>query len=233
MKQKFKESFSLLRDNFVLFSALILTVWLPGNLVINYYDHSVYFGHDDRSVFRLTNTINTFLGPICVGALLYALGKIKIGEKVTYLQAMGVGIRKWPTIFIGNVLVGVLTLFCLFLLIIPGLIVFVKYQFVESAIIIEGVKATQAMKRSWKLTSRKAMKFLGIWALFIIGYLVLVFIKSLFVELIDTSNNIIINSLLDCILNLGYIPIQILMFLYYWEAREEETVENFPVELPE
>ena len=36
MISKFAEAIELLVMNFVLFSAIILTVWLPGNLLVNY-----------------------------------------------------------------------------------------------------------------------------------------------------------------------------------------------------
>ena len=94
---KIVESYRLLGANFLLFSLLILTVWLPGNILINL----IIFDNPEREAasFRLNQMIEGFFGPIYVGAMLHALAERQRGRKVGYFEAISVGLRGWGRLF--------------------------------------------------------------------------------------------------------------------------------------
>lgn len=94
MLSKFGEALELLFANFLLFSSIVLTVWLPGNLLVNYLTFNVLSEDDVIGLVRLTMWIEGIFGPLYIGALIYALSRLKQGERPTYGKAISIGFRK-------------------------------------------------------------------------------------------------------------------------------------------
>ena len=61
--------------NIPLLSAITLTVWLPGNIAINYVASQSDSDTVTPADFWLPTGIETIFGPLCVGAVIYALDR--------------------------------------------------------------------------------------------------------------------------------------------------------------
>ena len=72
MFAKLSEAIRLLTGNFLLISLLVLTVCLPGNVVINYLMYFVLDPDDWAGVLRASTWIEGIFGPIYLGAMVYA-----------------------------------------------------------------------------------------------------------------------------------------------------------------
>ncbi len=102
MLSKFGEASRLLWTNLILFSAIILTVWLPGNLFVNYLAYHVYAEEEVLGVMRSTLWIEAIFAPIYVAAIIHALWNLKNGQRPRYLEAMAVGFRNWGRLLLGG-----------------------------------------------------------------------------------------------------------------------------------
>ena len=84
MLRKFVEAIRLFCTNFVLFASIILTVWLPGNLLAEYLIWYVPSDDEFGRSFRVGALIEGVFGPIYCGALVYALAQLKrVGGRAT------------------------------------------------------------------------------------------------------------------------------------------------------
>ena len=106
MLRKLAEATRLLCTNLGLFSAIILTVWLPGNVLANYLAFYVYTDDELSRTMRFTNMFEGIFGPIYVAAMIHALSKIKGGQRPRYLESMAVGFRNWGRLFLFDCLLA-------------------------------------------------------------------------------------------------------------------------------
>src|SRR5262245_61678074 len=111
MAAKFSEALRLLWRHLGLFTAIILTVWLPGNILMEYVAYAFTKSSNTNLLgsIRLSIWIEMIFGPIYIGALVYALYQIKSGHPVTYREAMAVGFKKWGSLFAARFVAGFIT----------------------------------------------------------------------------------------------------------------------------
>jgi hypothetical protein len=229
MNKKFNEAFDLLFKHFGLISALVLTVWLPGNLLLGYATlHAEDEWSDLRTTLRLSQFIEAIFSPLYIGALVYALSRFKQGWTVTYGEALREGWKNWGTLFGARLLAGVFILLGLIALIVPGIILALRYAFLDYAVVLEGTSSSEARSRSTELTKSVRGQIFGATLIFLIGYLLFSGMLYLPLELIGIGDNFVANVLLDCLSSIFYVVLTIILFLYYWEAAEKERAARLP-----
>ena len=101
MIQKIREAIGLFTKNLSLFSFIVLTVWLPGSILLVYLRLYVFpdtTGGDEFRIFvqeyRVSNVIELAFGPLYTGAILYATSQLKKGLRPTYSESMAHAVRK-------------------------------------------------------------------------------------------------------------------------------------------
>ena len=217
MIKKFAEALSLLWNNLGLFSAITLTVLLPTHLLIIFL---AYNGFDTSAIgFRtLEFLIWGIFAPIYIGALVYSLYQIKKGRTVTYGEAMFVGFRKWRNLFAARLVAGIFIAIGLIALIIPGVVLALRYSLLGALVIVEDKGSSESRARSTELTAGRRSQILGAMILFaILSYLLssLIYLPLRYVESLNVMPVVFV---LTCILYVAYSVKQIILFLFYWES---------------
>jgi len=223
MIAKFSEAFHLLRQNLGLFTAIILTVWLPGHILINGLAYNLE-GASELIDFKLTLWIEGIFAPIYIGALVHALFRIKSGQTVTYREAIAVGYKNWGTLFGARFVAGAYTLLGLIAFIIPGVILAVRYALLDSAVIVEGRGMSASRTRSIDLTAGMRWQIFLAAVLYFIGFMGLSFLIYLPLGFAESLDIMPVGVVIDCILEVAFSIIQIVMFLFYWEATQHRRV---------
>ena len=223
---KFGEASRLLANNLVLFSAIILTVWLPGNLLINYLAYHVYSEDQVVDLMRGTMWIEGIFGPIYIGAMIHVLWKLKNGAHARYWEAIAVGFRNWGRLFAARLVVGIIVMLGFIVFVIPGIILQVRYALLDSAVVLEGAGAHRATVRSTELTVGRRWQIFFAAILFFVPYLFLSFAIYLPFDLYPQLDTMATSVVMDCFLDIVYAIVQIVMFLFYWEAVANEFVDR-------
>jgi hypothetical protein len=108
-----------------------------------------------------------FVQPFLVAAIARAAADVYLGEPVTlpgtYRYALG---RLFSILWI-TIQSLVVTLIGFLLLVIPGLILFVRLSFAPAALVVEGHRGRSALVRSWQLSAGHAWRIFGL--LFVTG----------------------------------------------------------------
>ena len=231
MLKKFGEAFQLLLSNLALFSALVLTVWLPGNILVGL---ATRFASDENSelwmTLKLGQWIEGIFGPIYIGALIYALSRLKQGWQVSYGEALREGLRHWGSLFGARLIAGVFVLLGLLAFIVPGIILLLRYSYLDYAVVLEGASSAGARSRSTELTKPVRAELFVVWVVFIIGLILVSATLYMPLALVSLLDNFFTNLFLDCLLSVLYVLITIVLFLYYWEAVEQERAQNQPTD---
>ena len=219
----FAEAIRLLRNNIGLLSAIILTVWLPGNILINYVAY--YVGADSiAGIMRLSMWIENIFGPIYIGALIYSLFRIKSGHSVTYKEAMSIGVSKWGALFGARFVAGILVGLGFIALVIPGLVLLVRYSLLDAPVVIENMGASESRARSAALTQGRRWKIFLAGTLFFILFFILSFAIYIPIGFFPAFDNMLVSTLIDSLLDVVFAVIQIVMFLFYWEAINDQSL---------
>lgn len=216
----FSDAFRLLVRHFGTLAAIVLTVELPGNLARNYVEYYVD-GMDELFIFKLSMWIEVIFAPIYIGALVYALFQIKSGRTVSYKEAMAVGFRKWGVLFAARFVAQLLIGLGLIAFVIPGVMLLVRYVLLDAAVVIEGEGVSGSIARSAQLTAGRRWQMFGTAVLFFFLFLVLSTALNLPVAFFESLDSMPVQVALDCVGDVAFVVIQIVMFLYYWEATED------------
>lgn len=228
MIEKFSEAFSILRNNLGLFSAIILTVWLPGNILLNYFLYNVE-GIHELAIIKYSLYIEGIFGPLYIGALVFSLYQIKSGRTVTYKEAMTVGVEKWGALFLARFIASIFVSIGFIALIIPGIVLMVRYSLLSAAVVLENMGPPESRARSAELTIGHRWQIFLTGILYFVFFIALTFAIYLPQDLIGSLNIMPVDIVLDCFLDIAFAIIQIVIFLFYWEAiHAKQQVEEIP-----
>ena len=175
MLRKFLEAIWLCSSNFLLIASIILTVWLPGNVLGEYLVWYVPSDDEFTRSFRVTALIEAVFGPIYCGALVYALAHLKEGRRPGYFEAISVGLRTWGRLFSARFFAGLFIALGFVFLVVPGIVLMVRYAFIDAVVVLEGVGGDRARRRSVELTRGLRWQIFCAGLLFFVAFLPLGF----------------------------------------------------------
>lgn len=234
MIQKIREATGLLTSNFVLFSLIVLTVWLPGSILLVYLRLYVFpetFGGDEFRIlaqeYRLSNLIEFAFGPLYIGAILYAASQLKKGLRPTYSESMAHAARRSFKLLGTRIGTGLIVLVGLIALIIPGVILALRFALIDAIVVLEGVEGTSARNLSVQLTRGKRWNILGTMILTFIGLAIATalvsFILYLPLRLVGQDQNFVVAVICECVNSVLLSLLTIVLFLFYWDAKNEQS----------
>ena len=221
-----------------LIGPLVLTIWLPGHLFVGW---SYGLGWDESTeldVRRMTSGIDAICSPIYAGAIVYALPRLIRGQRVSYGDALGVGFGCWGRLFAARFIAGLLILVGFVALVVPGIVLSVRFALIDSAVVLENRGVSTARQRSWTLTGGRSWQILGAGVIIFLMYSALTMVVSLPLTIVqqlwslDPVVNFAAQAVLDCLLDVVYTLHVIVMFLFFWEASgyAEQSAAESPVE---
>lgn len=217
-------AFRLLFGQLPLFAALVLTIWLPGHLLIDIVVAANPNQADDWREVRLGGLVESVFGPIYAGGIITALAARMSGEKTSYLEAMRSGLHHWGRLFGARFFAGLFVLLGIFPLIIPGLILFARYMLVDEVVVLEGVGAKESRLRSSQLTWGKRLQMIRAWLVSTALILSVAFSLAKFLDVTGLQNYPLVAYALNCLISVLAVFSYCLLFIYYWEARQQEEV---------
>ncbi len=223
MFRKLFAAVGLWASNLGLFSAIMLTVWLPASLLLESIAPSALATDHWGAYLAIHSLVAAIFGPLAIAGLVFAVAEIHSGRAVTYRDAMRAGWRLWGKLFIARFVVGLLTLGGLLLLVIPGIVIAVRYFFVDCVVVLENADSTRARARSVALTRGRRWQLFGFMALFFVAFGVLLAGCGCILGGFRLANSFAACVIVDCIASVVVEILSIGAFLYYWEAAEPEA----------
>ncbi|HEY9648126.1 MAG TPA: glycerophosphoryl diester phosphodiesterase membrane domain-containing protein [Chroococcidiopsis sp.] len=231
MLQKISEAIRLFKTHWLLLSAIVLTVWLPGSIILAYFRFLIFADSDPFQAMvqetRISNLIETAFGPIYVGAMMQVLAGAKQGRLVSYAEAMRCGAQTCFKMFTTRLVSGLIVLGGLILLIVPGILLAVRYALIDPVVALEGRSGKGARQRSvaltqgrrWQLLGASVVSFLLVMLVSVVASLVIYFP----VGLMGQQDNFFAAVLYNCIASILFSFLFVVVFLFYWEGRSQHS----------
>lgn len=234
MIQKIREAIGLFTKNLSLFSLIVLTVWLPGSILLVYLRLYVFpytTGGDEFRIiiqeYRVSNVIELAFGPLYTGAILYTASQLKKGMRPTYSESMAHAARRSFNLLGTRIGTGLIILAGLIALIIPGVILALRFALIDAIVVLEGVDGASARNLSVQLTRGKRWNILGTMILTFIGLIVAIFLVSFILYLplglAGQDENFVVAVICECVNNILSSLLTIVLFLFYWDAKSEPS----------
>ena len=107
-------------------------------------------------------------------------------------------------------------------LVIPGIVLSIRYALLDSAVILEGAGVSKSMQRSAKLTRGTKREILVVMTVLSLGFAALSALLYLPLTLVADLNTMLVVVAVECVLDIAGLVFTIAAFLFYWEAREKE-----------
>lgn len=121
------------------------------------------------SVAILVQVLTT---PLLTGGLSWLAAKFYLGENPSVQEAFAVAVSNFFSLLWVGILTFLAALVGFIFLIIPGIIIALRLTFSATALVVEGVKGTKALGRSWRLSKGSMGKiFLTLVVSFILVFL--------------------------------------------------------------
>jgi hypothetical protein len=203
-----------------IFAALTLTFWAPLNYFVE--QAAAQNPNPDNPFFayRLNSLAEGIFGPIPAAAIVTVLAGRMTGRRVTYLAALRAGFHHWGRLLWARFTTGVLIGLGTLALIVPGVMLAVRYSLVDPIVVLEGAGASDSRERSSALTrGRRWSIFLG--GVAILGsILVLSFIPGMAQEVLEIPDSLALVVALDCFFDLVSVLLTCFVFVFYWETRQ-------------
>lgn len=223
---KFALALRLFFGNIVLISALILTVWLPGNLLIGLVigNDPDLDGNQPIRIAQLTNLIEAVFGPIYVGGILYVLANRMSGQSSSYVEAIRVGVHNWWRLFAARFIAGLFIIAGLIAFIVPGIILAIRYALLDPVVVLEGAGVSESRTRSTQLVRGKGIEIF-VWG--ILYFCAVVTYSTLLTALLDfvpALNTIWFVAILRCTSNVLNTFTTVFIFTYFWEGHGRQPM---------
>lgn len=212
-----------------LFTAVTLAVWLPANILLTSLIAVAGDDMSDSMAVRLPTIVEGILGPLVSATVLFATHRLVRGESVGFKQAINGGFSSWGRLFATRFAANFITVIGLILLIIPGLVIMVRFAFLDQSVIVDGLAHKSARERTWELVPKV------IWKLLLFGFLYFVSLIALSIGLfvpleILTENgqipmwgyyigDVIVSTVISCL----HVPFILGLYFLYQEAKGEEV----------
>lgn len=161
MRELLSTAFSTYRQHFWLIASLTFVVWLPCDLIQSYCEYNVFDEENTGMSLRMSRFFASFGGIIASAGILHSLDLSAAGVTPTFKSAIGAGFAYWPRMWFANFLFGLAAIFGLILLIVPGVIVFVRCSILEPIVVRESVTGVTAIQRSFALTKGRFWQLAG------------------------------------------------------------------------
>ena len=215
-------------------AALVLTVWIPGNAFLVVTTYVLGDSMSESMAFRLPMLVEGVIGHLSVASVLFVAAQSIEGNHPRYGAALNFGFSNWGRMFITHFVANLIAMLGILCLIIPGIVILVRYSFISCAVVLDGEDGLDARQKSWDLVPKVWVKVVGLGIIFLITMAVLS--ASLYLAMNALSLNIPMSNaalsvgefLIACFSDIVASASTVIMFFLYKEAGGQAVLPRPP-----
>lgn len=169
---------------------------------------------------------------------LWVISETYLGRQASVGEAVRFAFGKIVPLFLAGLAVGIIVIFGMMLLLVPGIIAACGYAVVSQVVVLEGVSADIALKRSWQLTKGFKWKVFGLacvaFLLIFLPAIVFSFLAGTIPggetssSIIDDFVSLIITPLFTCAFTLLYYDLRVRKEAFDLEMLSRQLTGSWP-----
>jgi len=220
------QAFRIFGNNFALLAGIALVFGMPRVFVENVLTYFI-LGPEPGFLadFVMRTILELTFGSLMAGGLIAALTGIRSGNQLSFAECIESGMRNGKRLFSARLLPVILIDLGMLALIVPGILLAIRWMFIDCTVVLERADAPTARKRSAQLINEVRWDAFRLIILILAGIGVLYWGLSVpadFLEKMTGQKFFMLDVCSKTILELTEIPITTAFFLFYWQRREEE-----------
>ena len=219
------DSWSFFKNHTIALSFIILPIVAPITICNAFYQ---YFFIGEEFIFSeqyIPMAIDFIAYPIYMIAVIFYISSRISGDKHDTTSLWKLGIKYWQPYIILSIFVSLLVLCGFALLIVPGIILLVRYAFSEFELLLNDKKPLDAMKNSWDATKQYQWVILGGYTLITLALYTPYFMISSLVEEFSISYWVL-TTVFDLIISVFSVLYTIFSFRVYEFSRTNNIPET-------
>ena len=231
---KLAASLRLLLEQFPLIASLVLMIKLPANAAAELIVDRTAPNGDPFQSLLAKQVVDLLFGPISAAAIITVLAERMAGRESDFVASARAGFDAWWRVFAARVVAYIFILAgCIgflikefgpllrLLLLIPGVVLTVRYCLIDEVMVLERTSILQSRSRSSELVAGRAWRIVAAaaWGVSLVAMLAIVLGETL--ARAGLLHDPLAMALCDGLLNVFAAFLTILLFLFYWEAVHE------------
>lgn len=225
VKQALADTWSLFIENVVPISLIVLPIAIP-TMIIGAIVQNLFVIDNSHIPNQLIPTlVAILLNPIYSVAVIFYIASIVSGEKIDTVTLWRLGIKFWLPYVILSILFGLSVTVGFMLLIVPGMILWIRWSFASFDLLLNQSKPREALRNSWTATKRYTGALLK-------GYSILIVIlygpNMLLTKLMQGSlgKTSISFQVFDSALDLVYIVLDVMFTIFAFRIYSLHRAQN-------
>jgi len=202
---------------------LVLMIWLPGNLLVEYLAYEVYDPDDIVESMRASMGIELIFGSFYTSATLAYLFAAERTEEPSISRALRSALAIWPRVFWARFASGILVLAGLIVFVLPGLVLAVRLVAIDAVVVREYHGPWDAIKRSWEVTRGRGWRLCGGLAMVFLLWGLAAIFMGLTQSVVPGLDTWLSSALLSCPPDVVSQLFTIVVFLHYCAATREPS----------
>jgi len=216
-----KESWSFFKIHSVALSIIILPIAAPVEIFSSLYE---YFLNSDEFHFieeMVPMAVNAITYPIYTIAVIFYIASVITGETLNTKMLWKLGAKFWLPYIIMSAMIIITVVSGFILLIVPGIILIIRYAFSEFDLLLNKNKPLNALKNSWSETKEYMWVIFG-------GYVIITFALVVPYYLIAAifEGSSISYWVLYTLLNIAYSVLAVLYTIFAFRIYEHSKSQH-------
>lgn len=216
-----KDSWSFFKKNVISISLIVLPITAPLYIFTALSEYYFVTEESEFSVYILFTILDIAIYPLYSIGVVYYIASVISGQNINIKKLWRLGVKFWLSYLIMSILVGVCVIFGFVLLIIPGIIIAVRYAFTEFDLLLNQSKPLDAMGNSWHATKEYMWVILGGYVIITTALYVPLYLVS---SLIDESN--LFCWALNTLLSIVYTVFDFLYTIFAFRVYDIAVLQN-------
>jgi hypothetical protein len=205
-------------------SVIVLGVWLPGHLLVEYLTYQGQPADVGRGL-RAVLVIEAILGPFYASGVLCLLGAASDGEEASLGHALRRALRIWPRVFWARLVSGLLVLVGLIALVIPGIVLAVRLAMIDAVVVRERSTPIAAVRRTLQLSRGRSWRIAASLSLASLPFAAFALVAGALQGLLPSLDAWLPSALLGCPADVLMEATAIVLYLHFCDA----TGRAFPL----
>jgi hypothetical protein len=223
VKQSLADTWSLFNKNVVPISLIVLPIAIPTTIIEVVIQN--LFASDSYFQELIPFLIGMLVSPIYSVAAIFYIVAVVSGEKISTSILWRLGIKFWLPYTILSILFGLTVTVGFIFLIVPGLLLWIRWSFSSFDLVLNGSKPNEALRNSWEATRNYAGALLK-------GYLILLVIlygpNILLTKLMQGAlgKTSISFQVFDSALDLAYVVLDVVFTIFAFQIYSHYRLQN-------
>jgi hypothetical protein len=215
MLNRLKETFKFLAKEFVYLFSLILIIFGPIEILLNYFELNYVDPNSLEKFLKFGRLIYFLFSPIVIIATINLLEDYRNDKKELFIKYLKLGFKKWGTVLKVRAYASFKISFGFLLLIIPGIIYLIRFLFIDYVVVLEVNEVRESTYRSNEISkNRKWIALLNFLVISLI-FSFIVYTGALIYYSYLSEENLLYRTIFDLFIDFNLNLFTIYLFFLY------------------